>query len=144
MNILGLSDAELIDYLDKFSDDLVIRRLVDMHYNIDSEAKSLISDLVLAGMDKTYYTFDFNDTPGEYIRNLERNVEDLQDEVDDLRERLDELKTKTIVDMIYEIKISNDNLKKQLYEYERNNGVLKDKLKDMEEQRDAWAILNKT
>lgn len=138
-----MTDTEFLDYLDKFSDDPVIRRLVNIQYNMGSKLKTLIDGLVSAGMDREYYTFDTDEEPGEYIRRLERELEEAQDEVDHLKDRLDELKTKTLVDFIHEVKNDQDRLKRQLYEYERNNGVLKDKLKDMEEQRDAWAVLNK-
>jgi hypothetical protein len=91
MNLNHLSDDELLRYLDKYSEDPIMRRVVDiLLYKQDS----IISDLVAAGMDPQDCTFSENSfnyyNPGEYITHLTNEIDSIETDLEnaqyDLRE----------------------------------------------------------
>ena len=139
MNYLSLSDKELLDYLDMFSQDPVVLRLLTM---IHEGPPELVKGLIDAGMDRFDYTFDDYQSPGEYIRNLRFQIDDLENEVSKLDEQVQELKTKTVVNLISEMKeqISDLNYSIKALKIDRDSAVReRDVAKD---KLSMWAKLN--
>ncbi len=89
MNYNTLSDKELIHYLDIYSDDLVVRRLVKL-----LQEDSVVKELIDVGMDPTNMTFEHDWqhlSPGDYIEQLRRDIEYYIDERDEMEQEKDRL-----------------------------------------------------
>jgi len=144
MNLLALTDRELIEYLDKYNDDPVIQRLVKMTIytsHTSDEIENLIEDLGRAGMDD-YLTID-DESPGRYIRNLEMEYREASAALEDVKEQLDELKTRTVVDFIADVKYQVKSLESENRRMEMNLKETQNELKRVSEQRDMWAVMNR-
>jgi hypothetical protein len=144
-----MTDTEMLHYLDLYSDDPVIRRLVNVLQNTQG---ALLTDLENAGMDPVTWKFktDWQDQyPGDYIIQLRRDLEetedqlkDLQDQNDELQNKYDQVKTRTIMDFVKEVWDekraaafkAEDALKQARLQKEEN-----DRLR---EQIDMWGKLN--
>jgi hypothetical protein len=111
MNLNSLSDDELLRYLDKYSDDPVMKRVVDI---LMDKQQGIISDLVAAGMDPQYWTFrpdGYNEYyPGQYVSHLESEIDcveselsSAQYELDDVNAELRKLKARTVAELIAEL-----------------------------------------
>lgn len=112
MNLNALSDDELLDYLDRYSEDPVMKRLVDI---LLRKQQGIISDLVAAGMDPQDWTFctdHYNHYyPGQFISHLKNEIDyieneliDYQDKYNDAKEEIKRLKARGIVEIMAEIK----------------------------------------
>ena len=105
-----MTDLELLHYLDLYSDDPLIRRLIDVLTRTRGE---IISDLEEAGMDPQTWTFGdgWNKMfPGQYITHLESQVEYAEKELDDVQykleqaeEKLEQLQTRSIMEFVQEV-----------------------------------------
>lgn len=150
MNYNSMTDLELLHYLDLYSDDPLIRRLIDVLTRTRGE---IISDLEEAGMDPQTWTFGdgWNKMfPGQYITDLEKQVRYAEEELDDVRYKLeqtveerDELKTRSIMDFIQEVhqeKQTNAHLVKEAMTTVKAYRDENDRLK---EQIDMWGRLNR-
>ena len=108
-----LTDKELIDYTIKFSDDPEKVRLATVMERVTG---AIIDDLVDAGMDETYCTFQSEwggeYHPGRYISLLEDEIRIRDEELQQLREELEEQKARTIADLIQEL---NQEIRTQQY-----------------------------
>ncbi len=110
MNYSIMTDSELLHYLDLYSNDPLIRRLVDLMQNTRGE---VIRDLVDAGMDSKTWTFntDYETMyPGEYIESLrselrcnEQDMDDMRYEMEKACDERDELKARNIMQFIEEV-----------------------------------------
>jgi DNA repair exonuclease SbcCD ATPase subunit len=144
-----MSDTEILHYLDLYSDDPLIRRLINV---LAKTRGALIDDLEHAGMDSQSWTFGEGwgkFSPGQYIeelRNDVRRVEDelelAQEELEQMRDERDQLKTRNITQFIEEVKQekkANQDLVKDamatVQAYKKENERLK-------EQIDMWGRLN--
>lgn len=149
MNYNSMSDTEILHYLDLYSDDPLIRRLINV---LAKTRGALIDDLEHAGMDSQSWTFGEGwgkFSPGQYIeelRNDVRRVEDelelAQEELEQMRDERDQLKTRNITQFIEEVKQekkANQDLVKDamatVQAYKKENERLK-------EQIDMWGRLN--
>jgi hypothetical protein len=106
MNLNHLTDNELIDYVIKYDDDPVRVRLATHMQRVHG---AIIDDLVFAGMDDVWCTFNSVVNGGEYhsgdyIRHLENEIEYLQNEVSQNLKEIENLKARTIMDLIGELK----------------------------------------
>ena len=149
MNYNAMTDLELLHYLDLYSDDPLIRRLIDVLTRTRGE---IISDLEEAGMDPQTWTFGdgWNKMfPGQYITDLEKQLRYTEEELEDAKYKLeqtveerDELKTRSIMDFIQEVhqeKQTNAHLVKEAM------GTVKayrDENERLKEQIDMWARMN--
>lgn len=149
MNYNSMSDTEILHYLDLYSDDPLIRRLINV---LAKTRGALIDDLEHAGMDSQSWTFGEGwgkFSPGQYIEELRhdvRRVEDelelAQEELEQMRDERDQLKTRNIMQFIEEVKQekkANQDLVKDamatVQAYKKENERLK-------EQIDMWGRLN--
>lgn len=149
MNYNAMTDLELLHYLDLYSDDPLIRRLIDVLTRTRGE---IISDLEEAGMDPQTWTFGdgWNKMfPGQYITDLEKQLQYANDELEDYKykyeqtvEERDELKTRSIMDFVNEVwqqKRDNEYVVKEAM------GTVKayrDENERLKEQIDMWARMN--
>jgi hypothetical protein len=150
MNYNSMTDLELLHYLDIYSDDPLIRRLVNV---LAKTRGALITDLENAGMDPDTWMFktDWQSMyPGDYIIQIRRELQDTEEELsglqyryDDLLEERDRLKARGIIDFIEEVKQeqrANQDLVKEamttVQAFKKENERLK-------EQIDMWGRLNK-
>lgn len=143
MNLLTMSEREMVNYLDMYSDDPVIKRLLSMISSTKEEYEDLVDNLVDAGMDRDYLVFDGMTSPGSYIRDLEFQVEDLERENTDLSEELHELKAKTVVEFIHELREDRLRLEHHVREYQSDNEILRKRTEQLEEKLNMWTIMNK-
>ena len=107
-----LTDEELIDRIIKFSDDPEKVRLATI---MERTKGSIWDDLVDAGMDETYCTFDSDWGSsmhvGQYINHLREEITIRDDELYQLRQELEEQKARTIADLIAELNQQIDTQK---------------------------------
>ena len=149
MNYNSMTDMEMLHYLDMYSDDPLIRRLVDVLLNTRG---SLINELENAGMDPKTWTFktDWQEQyPGDYIIQLRSDLENAQEDLselqyrhEELQDKYDQIKTRTIMEFIEEVqqeKRTNQGLVKEavatVQAFKKENERLK-------EQIDMWGRMN--
>jgi len=142
MNYNAMTDLELLHYLDVYSDDPLIRRLIDVLTRTRGE---IISDLEEAGMDPQTWTFGdgWNKMfPGQYITDLEKQLQYAEEELehakyqrDEAEKERDELKTRSLMDFVQEVwqeKRTNEHLVKEAIStvnaYKKENEELKEKI----------------
>lgn len=105
MNLMHLTDEELINYVIKFETDPVKIRLATAMERIRG---AIWDDLVDVGIDETYCTFTSEWGSqmhvGRYINHLREEIEIRDEELHQLRDELNELQTRTIMDFIQEVK----------------------------------------
>ena len=149
MNYNSMTDLELLHYLDLYSDDPLIRRLIDVLTRTRGE---IISDLEEAGMDPQTWTFGdgWNKMfPGQYITDLEKQLRYAEEELENYKykyeqtvEERDELKTRSIMDFVQEVwQEKRDNA----YVVKEAMGTVKaykDENERLKEQIDMWARMN--
>ena len=99
MNLLHLTDTELLDYLDKFSDDPLILRLVRMQ----TPYAEVLDDLVRAGANDDFQ-FDNCYSPSEYIHHLENEIEYLSCELAESQKEVAKLQARTVLEIMAELK----------------------------------------
>lgn len=150
MNYNSMTDLELLHYLDIYSDDPLIRRIIGV---ISRTRGALLDDLEHAGMDPDTWMFrtDWQSMyPGEYIIHLEKQLQYSEEELsglqykhEDLEEEYNRLKTRSIMDFVEEVKQeqrANQDLVKEamttVQAFKKENERLK-------EQIDMWGRLNK-
>lgn len=149
MNYNAMTDRELLHYLDLYSEDPVVRRLIHL---LGEARGSLISDLEEAGMDPQTLTFGhgWNSMyPGQYIEELrsqlhdaEAEVEDLQYKLDEAEEERDKLKTRTIAEFIQEVWEEKRQNADTVREAMATVKSFKDENNRLKEQIDMWARMN--
>lgn len=150
MNYNAMSDHELMHYLDLYSEDSLVRRLIGV---LARTRGALIDDLVDAGMDAQAWTFGDGwnrQGPGEYIQDLQRQIQGLEDDNDDLRKHKEELedecarlKSRSILEFLQEVereRKNNQDLVREamqtVHAYKKENDSLREKI-------DMWGTLNR-
>jgi hypothetical protein len=124
MNTNLLSDIELLDYLEKFSDDPLILRLVKMQ----TPHADVLSDLICAGADPEDFCFDNCYSISEYLHNLNNEIEYLNNELLDAQSEAHRLKARTVVDLLSE-------LREQIKSADDDNRLIRRELHTANEQR---------
>ena len=150
MNYNAMSDHELIHYLDLYSKDPMVRRLIGV---LARTRGSLIDDLVDAGMNAQDWTFGdgwSRESPGQYIQELQRQNRGLEDDNDDLRkhkeeleDECDRLKSRSVLEFLQEVereKIENQSLVREAM---KTIKLYKDENEDLKEKIDMWGQLNR-
>jgi len=150
MNYSIMTDSELLHYLDLYSNDPLIRRLVDLMQNTRGE---VIRDLVDAGMDSKTWTFstDYETMyPGEYIESLRTDVRNAEEELsglrykyNDLEEECERLQTRTVMDFIKEVKQEQADNADLVREAMKTVKAFKDENARLKEQIDMWGRMNR-
>ena len=140
MNLNHLTDNELIDYIIRYDDDPIRVRLAT---HMQRVAGAIIDDLVDAGMDDAWCTFENIYHPGQYITHLQSEVEYLNDQLHDANKEIKNLQARTIMDLIGELKQEiktaewmKDEANREKYKAQENEKIMKEKL-------NMWAILNR-
>ncbi len=134
-----LTDEELIDRIIKFSDDPEKVRLATI---MERTKGSIWDDLVDAGMDETYCTFDSewgsSMHVGQYINHLREEINIRDDELHQLRQELEEQKARTIADLIAELnqQINTEQYIAREARIERDKAV--DRAKEATEKLRMW------
>lgn len=150
MNYNAMSDHELIHYLDLYSEDPMVHRLIGV---LARTRGSLIDDLVDAGMDAQDWTFGdgwSRESPGQYIQELQRQIRSLEDDNDDLRkhkeeleDECDRLKSRSVLEFLQEVereKIENQSLVREAM---KTIKLYKDENEDLKEKIDMWGAMNR-
>ena len=150
MNYNAMSDHELMHYLDLYSEDPVVRRLIGV---LARTRGALINDLEAVGMDSQSWTFGegWNKfSPGQYIEELRNDVERAEDELrlaqDELSGMLDEcerLKTRTIMQFIEEVQSEKRISKTNADEAYKEAARVRQENAKLREQIDMWGAMNR-
>ena len=150
MNYNSMTDLELLHYLDIYSDDPLIRRLIDVLTRTRGE---IISDLEEAGMDPQTWTFqdDYHRMfPGQYITDLRHQRDDLESDLahtkyklEEAETELDELKTRSIMDFVQEVWQEKRTASFKVSEAMKEIEQVKALNAKLTEQIDMWGRLNK-
>ena len=144
-----MSDHELMHYLDLYSEDPIVRRLIGV---LERTRGALVDDLVDVGMDARDWTFGdgwSRQSPGQYIEELQHQIRCLEDDNDDLRkhkeeleDECDRLKSRSVLEFLQEVereKIENQSLVREAMKtvnaFKKENETLKEKLS-------MWGQLN--
>ena len=150
MNYNAMSDHELMHYLDLYSTDPLVRRLIGV---LARTRGALIDDLVDAGMDAQDWTFGdgwSRESPGQYIQELQRQIHGLEDDNDDLRKHKEELedecarlKSRSVLEFLQEVereKIENQSLVREAM---KTVNAFKAENVKLREQIDMWGAMNR-
>lgn len=147
MNYDSMTARELIHYLDLYSTDPVVRRLVSLFSN-----DTLMADLVDAGMDPDTLMFQIDwghESPGEYIQSLRNSLRDAEDEASDLRHRyedleeeLEQLQTRSIMDFIDEVRQVKRDSEALVSDAMKTIKAYKDENENLKEKIDMWGRMN--
>lgn len=135
-----LSDNELIDYVIKHDPDPIRVRLAT---HMQRVAGAIIDDLVDAGMDDVWCTFENSYHPGQYIRHLENEIEYLNDQLSQNLKEINELKARTVMDLIAELKQDIKTAEWSMKEAYREANAAREERDNMKHKMDMWAILNR-
>lgn len=150
MNYTAMSDHELMHYLDLYSTDPVVRRLIGV---LARTRGSLIDDLEAVGMDSQRWTFGDGWTkysPGQYIEELRHDVERAedelrlaQDELSGMQDECDRLKTRTIMQFIEEVQSEKRISKANADEAHKEANRVREENAKLREQIDMWGAMNR-
>jgi len=147
MNYEAMSTKELIHYLDLYSDDPLVRRLVKL-----LQEESLVTELVEAGMDPVTREFenDWNQySPGEYIRQLRsdldyyvRECDDLQSQIQSLEKEVSRMGTVNLISFIADVHHKLEMAKMEQGRAERIAENEKKLRKEAEQKFEFWDKMN--
>ena len=147
MNYESMTARELVHYLDLYSNDPLVRRLVKLFTH-----EELIAELVDAGMDPDTLMFQIDwghESPGEYIQSLRNSLRDAEDEASDLRhrcedleEQLEQLRTRSIMDFIDEVRHVKRESESLVSDAMKTIKAYKDENESLKEKIDMWGKMN--
>lgn len=150
MNYNAMSDHELMHYLDLYSEDPVVRRLIGV---LARTRGALINDLEAVGMDSQSWTFGegWNKfSPGQYIEELRHDVERAedelrlaQDELSGMQDECERLKTRTIMQFIEEVQSEKRISKANADEAHKEAARVRQENAKLREQIDMWGAMNR-
>lgn len=150
MNYNAMTDIELMHYLDLYSEDPVIRRLIDV---LTRTRGAIISDLEDAGMDPQTWTFqdDYHRMfPGQYITDLrhqrdelESNLNYAKNDLEEVTEERDQLKTRNIMAFIEEVMQERKTASHKVQAATIESNKVREENAKLREQIDMWGRLNK-
>jgi len=148
MKLNHLSDTELLHYLDLYSTDPIVQRLVNI---LSTTRAGLVNDLVDAGMDPETWIIEADGdkyTPGDYIvhlRSMAQHATDdrhtAEDEQDLLQREVDRLSARTIVDFLHEAKELINNANRNAASAVRSAHELDRQNKELREKLEMWTIM---
>lgn len=148
MNYDAMTDFELLHYLDLYSDDPLVRRLVNF---LSNTRGGLITDLEAAGMDPHTWQFETewqSMYPGDYIQQLRQDISDLEQDLsvtksdlEDVTEERNRLETRSIMDLIAEVQKERIVNREERYRAEKHAIAVKEENDLLREQLGMWKIL---
>jgi len=148
MNYDTMTDFELLHYLDLYSDDPLIRRLVNF---LSNTRGGLITDLEAAGMDPHTWQFETewqSMYPGDYIQQLRQDINDLEQhlsvtksDLEDVTEERNRLEARSIMDLIAEVQKERTINREERYRAEKYAIAVKEENDQLREQLGMWKIL---
>jgi len=149
MNYDIMTDVELLNYLDIYSDDPLIRRIVRV---LERTRGALLNDLENAGMDRVTWQFETDWQhlyPGDYIIHLRNELEVLDRDAEELRQQLyesererEELKARSIMDFIQEVRQEKRTADNKTYEAQQEANAQRKENDRLKEQIDMWGKMN--
>jgi len=150
MNYNSMTDFELLHYLDLYSDDPVIRRLVNF---LSNTRGGLITDLEAAGMDPHTWQFETewqHMYPGDYIQQLRRDRDEAESDLahtkyklEEAETELNELKTRSIMDFVQEVWQEKKTATFKVQEALKEAQAQKEENNRLREQIDMWGKMNR-
>lgn len=140
MRLENLSDNELVDYVIKHDNDPIRLRLATHMQRVQG---AIMDDLIDAGMDDVWCTFENSYHPGQYIRHLENEIEYLNDQATQNLKEIEELKARTVMDLIAELKQEIKTAEWSMKEAYRERNVAVEEREKMKHKLDMWAVLNR-
>jgi len=150
MNYNSMTERELLHYLDLYSEDPVVRRLIEVLQK--GIRGRIVDDLEAAGMDTLTWTFRTDWTnmyPGEYITALQNDLRSAENELENAQEDLrraederDELKTRNIMKFIEEVQNEKRSNQAKVQEAMKQAENQKKENDQLREQIDMWGRLN--
>ena len=146
----NLSYKELIDYLDRYNTDPMVRRLLEM---VMDKEETIIEGLLDVGMDPFDCRIEGDDgyyLPGPYIRKLREDASYFEDEArsweekyEDMKEERNRLKARSVAELMAEMEERIRRAETNLREADRVATQLQKKNADLEEKINVWSILEK-
>lgn len=149
MNYNTLGDSELLHYLDLYSKDPLIRRLVTI---LATTRGGLITDLENAGMDPNTWQFESDWQsmyPGDYIIYLRRQLELAEEDYEDVKRHKEELedecnrlKSRSILEFLKEVEREKSESQSLVREAMKTVKAFKDENQSLKEKIDMWGRMN--
>ena len=149
MNYNAMGDTELLHYLDLYSEDPLIRRLVTI---LATARGGLITDLENAGMDPNTWQFETDWQhmyPGDYIIHLRRQLdqaeqdyEDVKSHKEELEDECNRLKSRSILEFLQEVERERNNGQNLVKEAMATVKAFRDENTKLKEQIDMWGRMN--
>ena len=145
----NLTYNELIDYLDRYNTDPMVRRLLE--YIADKE-ETIIEGLVDVGMgeDGRIEGDDGWYLPGPYIQKLRQDASYFEDEArswgekyEDMKDERNRLKARSVAELMTEMEERIRRAEVTAREADRVATQLQKKNADLEEKINVWSILEK-
>lgn len=140
MNLEHLSDNELIDYIIKHDDDPIRLRLATHMQRLSG---AIMDDLIDAGMDATWCTFENTYHPGQYIKHLEDELRYLQEQLDKALSEIEELRPMKVSDLIIELKQKITTEQWRVRHAEQGKHEAEKSRDEMKHKLDMWTILKR-
>jgi predicted RNase H-like nuclease (RuvC/YqgF family) len=148
MNYVNMTPKELVHYLDLYSEDPVVRRLVEF-----LRQDTLVEDLVEVGMDPDNNTFRYDGyqdlPPSDYIRQLrndadfyEREADDKSYEIENLNKEINRLSTKSLVSFIADVQQTLETAKMEEGRHRRIAEHEKKLREEAEQKFEFWEKMN--
>jgi hypothetical protein len=149
MNYNSMTDTELLHYLDLYSDDPLIQRLIGV---LSRTQGALIEDLEDAGMDPHSWTFDdgyFKRSPGQYIQDLrherdsaESELDLAQHELEQVSKERDQLAARGVMELIEEVNVIRKQAKATATAAQQDADRVRKENDKLREQLDMWGKMN--
>jgi hypothetical protein len=138
--VMNMTDNELIDYTIKFDNDPVRVRLATHMQRVQG---AIIDDLIEAGMDDTWCTFENTYHPGQYIRHLENEIDYLQEQLDEALKEIEELKPMKVSELIQQLRQEITTEKYYRQQADKSRYEAHQEREEMKSKLDMWATLNR-
>lgn len=148
MKNLKLTYKELVNYLDLYNDDPMVRQLLAY---IDEKEEMIIEGLVDAGMDPDDCRFEGDNgwsLPGPYIHDLRndvdfyrREMQEWEEKYEDMKDERDRLKSRSVADLLSNMQELIKRAEAEAREADRILTQYKARNKDLEEKINVWTII---
>ena len=139
MNLIHLTDNELIQHVIKYDTDPIRVRLATI---MERMPGCILDSLIYAGMDPDNCLFENTYDAGQYITHLESEIEYLERELHEEQAERKKLEVRDVVTLLAEV---NDYVKN----LERGHAVLREKLHEEQKGHEEtahklkmWNVLN--
>lgn len=136
MNLLHYSDSELLNYLDLYSTDPVIRRLL----TIADRSEQFISELHNVGMDTDVY-FENTFSPAEYIQHLENEIECYSRDLAQATNRVYQLETRTLMSFVEDVNQALKAANQKVTRISIDLRKAEEELKESQDKLKAWNLV---